>query len=189
MEAIKKNLQSIFGLSEKEADIFLSAFVKVQLKKNEVFMEQGQVCHKVGLILKGLMKCVLDKNGEELVFEFSYENSFISDYYSFVTQTPSEKEIRCMEDTTVYVITRERLEKLAREHSFMVRLSNEINAKLFLRMHNRLKSFLLDDATERYRKLISERQDLAQRIPQYLLASYLNVKPETISRIRKKISE
>jgi CRP-like cAMP-binding protein len=188
MEAINKNIQSVFGISEEQADIFLSAFTKIELKKNEVFMEQGQVCHKVGLIEKGLMKCVFDNNGEELVFEFSYENSFISDYYSFLTQTPSQKEIRCMEDTTVYVVTRQALLELSKEHPFIIRMSNDINAKLFIRMHDRLKSFLLDNATERYQKLLAERQDLAQRIPQYFLASYLNVKPETISRIRKKIA-
>lgn len=188
MEQLKKHVRSLFDLSDEETEIFLSKFTRTSLSKNDVFTTPGKVCHTIGLIEKGLMKCVYHRNGEETVFEFAYENSFISDYYSFVTLTPSEKEIRCLEDTIVHTISRENLEKLGKEHAFIESMSRKINEKLFLRMHDRLKSMLLDPAAERYQKLVAERQDLTQRIPQYLIASYLNVKPETISRIRKKIS-
>lgn len=175
-------------LNQEEADIFLAEFSKIELKKNDVFSEVGQTCNKIGLIKKGLMKCVFYKDGNEAVFEFAYENSFIADYYSFVTNSPSEKEIRCLEATTVYVISRHDLEKLAKDNPFVQGMSRKMNESLFLKTHDRVKSFLLEAPIERYQKLIAERQDLAQRIPQYLLASYLNVKPETISRIRKKIA-
>lgn len=178
----------MFDLSEENAEVFLSKFTRISLNKNDVFITPGKVCNTIGLIEKGLMKCVYHRNGEEMVFEFAYENSFISDYYSFVTLTPSEKEIRCLEDTTVYTISRESLEKMGKEHAFIESMSRKINEILFLRMHDRLKSMLLDSAAERYQKLLAERHDLTQRMPQYLIASYLNVKPETISRIRKKIS-
>ncbi|GGH27456.1 Crp/Fnr family transcriptional regulator [Sphingobacterium alkalisoli] len=186
MDRIGKHIASLFKLSEEQVSIFLSAFSREELKKNDVFMEEGKICNKVGLIESGLMKCVFHKHGDEIIFEFAFENNFISDYYSFVTDTPSAKEIKCIEDTTVYVITKDRLNKLGRSHPFIEGISRQMNEKLFLRMHDRLKSFLLDTASERYMKLMSERSDLVQRIPQYLIASYLNVKPETISRIRKK---
>ena len=182
------HIATLFNVSEENAGIFLSQFTSTALKKNEVFVAEGQVCNKVGLIAQGLMKCVYNKDGEEIVFEFAHECNFISDYYSFVTNTPSEKEIRCLEDTIVYVITRDKLEKLAAEHPFIESMSRAMNERLFLHMHDRLKSMLLDDAQTRYQQLLAQRNDLAQRIPQYLLASYLNVKPETISRIRKKMS-
>jgi len=188
LDPITKHITALFGLSEQNAGIFLSQFTRTALKKNDLFIAEGQVCNKVGLIEQGLMKCVYNKEGEEVVFEFAHEYNFISDYYSFVTNTPSEKEIRCLEDTTVHVITREKLQHLAAEHPFIEGMSRDMNERLFLRMHERLKSMLLDDAQKRYQQLLAQRHDLAQRIPQYLLASYLNVKPETISRIRKKMS-
>jgi len=188
LDPITKHITALFGLSEQNTRIFLSQFTRAELKKNDLFSAEGQVCNKVGLIEQGLMKCVYNKGGEEVVFEFAHEYNFISDYYSFVTNTPSEKEIRCLEDTTVYVITREKLQQLGAEHPFIESMSRAMNERLFLRMHDRLKSMLLDDARERYQQLLAQRHDLAQRIPQYLLASYLNVKPETISRIRKKMS-
>jgi len=188
MDELSTYLQSTFKLSPEESGIFLASFSRVELKKNGLFAQQGQICHQIGLIAKGLMKCTYHRNGTEVVFEFAYGHSFIADYYSFLTQTPSEKEIRCLEDTTVYTISRTALEKLATAHPFVLAMSEKMNENLFLRMHNRLTSLLLETPTERYQKLIAERRDLSERIPQYLLASYLNVKPETVSRIRKKIT-
>ena len=132
------------------------------------------------------MKCVFNKDGEETVFEFAYENSFICDYYSFITGSPSTKDIICLEDTLLYVITRNTLEKLANDYAFVARMNSAMNEQLFKKMHQRLKSVLLDDASERYEKLLEERMDLVTRIPQYLIASYLNIKPETLSRLRRK---
>ena len=188
LNEIKEHIRSAFKLSDEEASIFLSKFSIVKLNKYDVFAEKGKICNKIGLIKKGLMKCVYDKNGNEVVFEFAYESSFIADYYSFVTNTPSEKEIRCLEETTLYVINRQDLEILARTYLFIQKINRKMNENLFLKTHNRLKSFLLQTPLERYQMLIAQRQDLAQRIPQYLIASYLNVKPETISRIRKRIA-
>ena len=127
MNPITKHITALFGLSEQNAGIFLSQFTRTELKKNDLFMAEGQVCNKVGLIEQGLMKCVFNKDGEEVVFEFAHEYNFISDYYSFVTNTPSEKEIRCLEDTTVHVITREKLQQLAAERGcghLWIRLRN-----------------------------------------------------------------
>jgi CRP-like cAMP-binding protein len=188
MESIKHYLCTLFQLSEEEADIFLSRFTRVELEKKAVFVEEGKICNKIGLIDKGLMMCVYNKNGEEIIYEFAFEQRFISDYYSFVTHTPSAKEIRCLEDTTLYVISRQHLEELGKAYPFVESMSRMVNERLFLQAHDRLKSLLLDTAQERYQQLLSGRPDLAERIPQYLIASYLHVKPETISRIRKKLA-
>lgn len=182
-------LTSAYKLTLKEADVFLSAFEQTVLKKNDVFVKPKEICHKIGLIQSGLMKCSLVGDGVEKVFEFAYENTFITDYYSFTTQLPSEKEIICIEDTIVYTITRQKLAELSAKHTFMERMSRMTNERLFLRMHEKLTSLMLDSAVVRYKKLIADRWDLAQRVPQHLLASYLHVRPETLSRIRRKIAK
>lgn len=187
MNDLETHLAANWKLTEQEVSTFLSAFDLITLQKGEAFSLPGVVCNKIGLIQSGLMKCVLIENEKEVIFEFAYENSFIADYYSFVTGTPSTKLISCLEQTKAYVITRQKLEELSSKYAFMERMSMITNEQLFIRMHEKLTSLLLDSATLRYQKLITARQDLAQRIPQYLLASYLNVKPETISRIRKRM--
>ncbi len=182
-----ESLIRFFNITREEAETFLSGFSLLQLKKNDTFTTRGKVCNKVGLIQQGLMKCAFDKDGADVVFEFAFENSFISDYYSFVTGTVSEKEIICLEDTTLYVIERQQLQALGQTHPYIESMSRKVNEYLFLKMHDRVKSLLLDTPLQRYQRLMEERLDLANRIPQYLLASYLNVQPETISRIRKRL--
>lgn len=188
MDQLKEQICKIFDISHDEASIFLAEFRKKDVKKNEVFIAEGEICHVVGLIERGLMVCIYNKDGEEIIDEFGFENGFITNYYSFLTQTPSLKEIRALEDSTMYIISRQSLEQLGSQYPFIERMSRIMNEKLFLRAHDRIKSLLLESAQERYEKLIAQRQDLAKRIPQYMIASYLHVKPETISRIRKKLS-
>jgi len=124
MEKIEKQLQSLFDISEEEATIFLAEFKKKELKKNEIFVAEGEVCHVVGLIEKGLMVCVYNKDGEEIIDEFGFENGFITNYYSFLTLSPSQKEIRTLEPCIVYIITRKSLEKLGSQYLFIEKMSN-----------------------------------------------------------------
>ncbi len=188
MNNIKNSIRTLFNLSEEEVNIFLSEFTKEERKKNEIFIAEGEVCHKVGLIENGLMMCFYNKDGNEIIEEFAFENSFITNYYSYLTCKPSEKIIRCVEDTIVHVISRQSLGKLGNAYPFIRDMARQMNEMLFLRNHDRVKSLLMHTPVERYLQLITQRKDLAQRIPQYLIASYLNVTPETISRIRNKIS-
>lgn len=187
MKTIKETLQTIYNLTEEEVTIFLSEFRKVELDKGTAFVEEGEICNKVGLIETGIVKCVYFKKGEEVIEEFLCENSFVTNYPSFLTQTPSEKEIRCIESCCIHIIDRESLMELGKNHAFVERMANRTSEQLFLRGQKRIQSLLTSSAMERYKELIAQRPDLVQRIPQYLLASYLNVQPETVSRIRKKL--
>lgn len=182
-------MQQHFALNSSEVEVFLSTFTPLHLRKKDLFIEAGQVCHKVGLIQEGLMVCTYNQEGHEIVDEFAYEPGFVTNYYSFLSQTPSLKEIRCVEDCHLYVASRQALEELSKTQPFLEHMSRKVSEQLFLRSQERISSLLLDSATIRYQKLIAQRSDLAQRIPQYLLAAYLNVKPETVSRIRKKLSQ
>lgn len=186
---IRENIITLFSITEKQADLFLSYFTLISLKRNEIFLREGDICQKVGLIEQGLMKCAYNQDGREVIEEFVFENSFITNYYSFLKEIPSEKEIRCLENCRIYVIHRNVLEHIGKEHKFIHDMARIMNEKLFLQTQDRLKSHLLDSATKRYLRLIHNRKDLVERIPQYLLASYLNINPETVSRIRKKIME
>ena len=189
MEKIISYLQTHFELSQTEVEIFLSSFTPLQLKKKDLFLEMGKTCQRIGLIQHGLMVCSYNQDGKEIVDEFAYEPGFVTNYYSFLSQTPSLKEIRCVEDCDLYVISRQKLAEMGKNYPFLERMSRKVSEQLFLRSQERICSLLLDSATLRYQKLVAFRSDLAKRIPQYLLAAYLNVKPETVSRIRKKLTK
>jgi len=183
-----KHIQKILPLSEKDLVYFLSKFKTIHLKKGEYFIKEGQLKKELGLIIKGCMFCYYNKDGEQVIDEFSLDYEFITDYFSYLTNSPAEKNVKCIEDTDLLVLPFEVLKIEYSNNSNYEKIGRIMAEGLFINWHQKAKSLMLDNAEIRYLKLISKRPGLIQRIPQYLIASYLNVKPETLSRIRKKIS-
>tara|TARA_B100000212_G_C27209074_1_gene462172 strand:+ start:198 stop:779 length:582 start_codon:yes stop_codon:yes gene_type:complete len=183
-----EHLSKVLPLANNELQSFISAFNPLFLKKGDCFIKEGQYKKRLGLIVKGCMYCYYNKDGEEIIDEFSLDYEFITDYYSYLTNTPIEKNVKCIEDTEMLVIDFDNLEKQFSNTQKFERMGRIIAENLFINWQQKAKSLMLDNAETRYLKLISKRADLIQRVPQYLIASYLSVKPETLSRIRKKIS-
>ena len=183
-----KHISKILPLPESELIDFLSKFKTIHLKKGEYFITEGQLKKELGLIVKGCMFCYYNNDGEQVIDEFSLDYEFITDYFSYLTNSPAEKNVKCIEDTELLVLSFETLKTEYSNNSNYQKIGRIMAEGLFANWHQKAKSLMLDDAETRYLKLISKRPDLLQRIPQYLIASYLNVKPETLSRIRKKIS-
>ena len=183
-----KHIKKILPLTENDLVDFLSKFKTIYLKKGEYFITEGQLKKELGLIVKGCMFCYYNKEGEQVIDEFSLDFEFITDYFSYLTNSPAEKNVKCIEDTELLVLPFDILKTEYSNNSNYEKIGRIMAEGLFVNWHQKAKSLMLDNAETRYLKLISKRPDLLQRIPQYLIASYLNVKPETLSRIRKKIS-
>jgi len=184
---IIKHIRQLLPLPEEDLKIFVSKFKPVSLKKGDYFIKEGQISRKVGFIIKGSMLCSYNKEGEEVIDEFSLDKEFITDYFSFLTNSPAGKDVKCLEDTELVVIGYEDMQKLYAQNPIFEKVGRLMAEALFMNWQQKAKSLMIDDAEARYLKLITKRPDLPQRVPQYLIASYLNVKPETLSRIRKKI--
>ncbi|MDA7744860.1 Crp/Fnr family transcriptional regulator [bacterium] len=134
------------------------------------------------------MICYYNKDGKRFIDEFSLDYEFITDYSSFLNQSPSNKNIQCIENTRLYVISRDSLDRLyEKNNAEFERLGRVMAEQLYMQWHEKSKSLLMDNATERYTKLIENRTQLPQRVPQYLIAEYLGITPESLSRIRKAI--
>lgn len=187
-EDIAQYISRILPIDGKNLNIFLSKFTPESLKKGDYFIKEGQISRKVGFIIKGSMLCSYNKSGEQVIDEFSLDKEFITDYNSFLTNTPADKDVICLEDTELMVISYKDLQELYAMDSAFEKVGRLIAEALFMSWQLKAKSLMLDDAEERYLKLITRRPDLPQRVPQYLTASYLGVKPETLSRIRKKLA-
>ena len=186
--ALIKHIKKTLPLSESDLVNFLSEFKTIQLKKGEYFIREGQLKKELGLIVKGCMFCYYNKGGEQVIDEFSLDYEFITDYFSYLTNTPAEKNVKCIEDTELLVLPFKVLKSEYSNKPNIEKIGRIMAEGLFINWHQKAKSLMLDDAETRYLKLISKRSDLVQRVPQYLIASFLNIKPETLSRIRNKIS-
>lgn len=187
-QALLKHLNQILPLSDSELEDFINKFRTIHLKKGEYFIKEGQLVKNLGFIIKGCMLCYYNNDGERVIDEFSMDYEFITDYYSYLTNTPAEKNVKCVEDTELLILSFEQLFFEYGEVPNFEKVGRIMAEGLFINSQQKAKSLMIDDAETRYLKLISKRSDLVQRVPQYLIASYLNIKPETLSRIRKKLT-
>ena len=186
--AVKKILSRIIPVDEEYLDVFFSRFKPASYSKGDYFVREGQVSRYIGFITKGCLMCVYNKDGKEFIDEFSLDNEFISAYASFITGAPADKNIICLEDCDLLILGYRDLQELYKMDPVYERTGRLIAEMLFMNWQQRVKSLLLDDAETRYRKLTEHRPDLVQRVPQYLVAQYLGVSPETLSRIRRNTS-
>ncbi|MBO9698631.1 MAG: Crp/Fnr family transcriptional regulator [Sporocytophaga sp.] len=188
-ETIKLYFSNFLPLENSDLEMFAGKFTSKHFKKGEYFIKEGNLSSEIGFILKGCLVCVYNKEGVEFIDEFCMENEFISDYPSLLDNKPAEKDVKCLEDTELLVVKASDLNDLYNQKHSFERVGRIIAESLFKNWHQKAVSLMLDDAETRYKKLIKNRPTLPQRVPQYLIASYLNVTPESLSRIRKKISQ
>lgn len=171
-------------LEDHEWADFESCLNIQRLKKNELWLEEGQKCELLAFVDTGIFRFYDVINGEEKVTAFFFSGDFVSNYRSFLTGAPSSHYIACMQDAVIYTISKPDLQHLYQKYKCFERLGRFIAEKLYLSVVQRLDSFMFADPAERYQELVNRHSRLLQDIPQYMLASYLGVKPETLSRIR-----
>jgi|SRR5689334_22109904 len=178
------------GLTEEEKKLSRGFFIPKKLRKKQYLLQEGDVSKYVAFVEKGLLRSfTVDDKGHEHITQFAFEGWWIADQFSFLTGEPSEYNIEAMEDCELLLLTKqaedEMLEKIPKfERYFRILLQNNLIAT-----QKRLVSSLSQTAEERYNEFISAcPTTLPRRIPQHMLASYLGVTPETISRIRKQMS-
>jgi CRP-like cAMP-binding protein len=182
------SIQNLITLSPTEIGIVTSLFKEKTFKKGDFFLEEGQICKQAGFVAKGLLRYYINHNGEEKTYAFSQENDYVCNYESFLPQGPSSKIIQALEDCDVLVISHDDLQVFyanVREGERFGRIAIEV---VFLQLLKDVNSFYTETPELRYERFIKNHADLQQRISQYHIASFVGVKPQSLSRIRKRIS-
>jgi len=188
INSLLDSIQDLITLSPAEMGIVTSLFKEKKYKKGDYFLTEGQICKQVGFVVKGLMRYYINHDGEEKTYAFSQENNYVCNYESFLPQSPSSKVIQALEDSDVLVISHKDLQLLyanVREGERFGRMAIEA---VFLQLLKDISSFYTETPEFRYERFIKNHADLQQRISQYHIASYVGVKPQSLSRIRKRIS-
>jgi CRP-like cAMP-binding protein len=181
------SIQNIITLSQVEKDLVASLFKEKTYKKGDFFLSDGQICKHVGFIVKGLMRYYINHDGEEKTYSFSQENQYACNYESFIPQSPSSKIIQALEDSDVLVISHHDLQLFyanVREGERFGRIAIET---VFLQLLRDVSSFYTETPELRYERFLKNHADLQQRISQYHIAAFVGVKPQSLSRIRKRI--
>jgi len=187
-EKLINKIQSIIDLTPKEIECINQLFKEKQIKKGDFFLADGQVCNQFGFIVKGLIRYYINHDGEDKTYYFAYENNFVCNYESFIPQIPSTKVIQALEDCEMLVISFADLQIFYKSITQGERFGRLILEQAFIELLQGLSSFYTDAPEYRYEKFVKEHPNLQQRISQYYIASYVGVKPQSLSRIRKRIS-
>jgi len=188
VNSLINTIQKLITLSPEEIGILSSLFKEKSYKKGDFFLEEGRICKHVGFIAKGLMRYYINHDGEEKTYGFSQENEFVCNYESFLPQKPSSKIIQALEDCDVYIISHHDLQLLyanVHEGERFGRIAIEV---VFIQLLKDISSFYTDTPELRYERFLKNHSDLQQRISQYHIASFVGVKPQSLSRIRKRIA-
>ncbi|MEO6357171.1 MAG: Crp/Fnr family transcriptional regulator [Ferruginibacter sp.] len=172
--------------SEAEA-LIESAFQPKKLRKKQYFLQEGNVCKYVGFIVKGAMRqYTVDEKGVEHMVHLYIENYWAGDRESSIMLTPSVYNIDAWEDTELLIITRAEMLELIEKipvMAEMIRLMDERNA---IANQRRLSSTISNSAEKRYEEFADNHPQFIQRFPQHIIASYLGITKETLSRIKKQ---
>lgn len=184
---IKKYLSKYIPITrELEEELSKIEFIKM-FTKGTILLEEGKISNECYFIIKGCIRSFYNKDGEERTTEFfTEEQAVIPSAYG--KKIPSEYYIECIEDTIAGVGTPELETEMYKKFPQIESLNRALGEVIMAKYQDAFAEFKMASPEERYLALLKNRPDLIQRVPQHQIASYLGIKPESLSRIRKRIS-
>jgi len=183
-EKLREHIEKIVPLTDDEFAFVFSHFTIKNCKRRAFLFQKGESVKDFYFVLSGLLMLTYDDDlGKQHVASFAMEDWWESDFQAYYTQTKATMSLQCLEDTEVFCLSLEDYQKLCiglqkMEH-FFLKKSNAGH----IGSQQRILSFLTSNATERYEQLLKRHPSLFQRVPKTLLASYLGVSRETLSRL------
>ncbi|PJR04098.1 Crp/Fnr family transcriptional regulator [Avrilella dinanensis] len=175
-------------ISEEDFKVLRSHFVEKEICKKQYLLEEGEVCENFAFIIKGSMrKYYTDEKGIEHVVSLYVENWWAGDRESFVMLTPSKYNIQALEDCEVLLITLENKLRLTELFSSFKEMLLKLDEKNNIATQKRITSSISSTAEKRYIDLVKRYPHFIQRFPQHLIASYLGITKDTLSRVRRKM--
>jgi len=187
-EVLFSKVEEKISLNEAEKEICKSLFIPKKIRKRQYILQQDDICKNLIFVEKGLLRSYsIDEKGNEHILQFAPEGWWIADLFSFFTGENSAYNIDAIEDSELLLITNPALEQLYERVPKFERYFRILTQNNMVAMQKRLTSELSSSAEEKYLKLISAYPNIVARVPQHMIASFLGLTPETLSRIRKKI--
>jgi CRP-like cAMP-binding protein len=159
-----------------------------QLKKGDFLVKAGHVCKYVSFVNSGLVRLYYSIDGKDISIGFAQQGDYTSEYESFLTRKGAVQNIEALTDTEVIDLGYDDMQRLYKAHPVFQEFGRKISEFLFILLNQRNTALLALTPEERYTQMIETNTNLLQLVPQYMLASFIGVTPEHLSRIRRKLS-
>ena len=188
-ELLLQNIKEHVVITDEEFNFCKTLFIPKKLRKRQYLLQEGDICKYISFVEKGMLRTYsVDDKGNEPILQFSFEGWWVADLYSFLTNEPSNYNIEALEGCELLLVTKTSwdtmLDKIpALERYFRILIQNSLIAT-----QRRLMGSISETAQEKYTKLIDNFPGCLHRVPQHMIASYLGITPETLSRIRGQMA-
>jgi CRP-like cAMP-binding protein len=178
---------SSLPLSEADKELIEATLKLKKLRRKQYFLQEGDIGKHIGFVLKGALRSFsIDDKGHEHIVRFALEKWWIGDYESFVMQTPATFHVEATEDTELLLMSYQEQQALREAIPAYGEMMTILEKRGIIAMHRRIHSAIRLTAEERYKELMETYPEFIQRFPRNMIASYLGITPETLSRVRKQ---
>jgi CRP-like cAMP-binding protein len=189
MESQFKNMHQVISsyieITDEEWTSYSSMLGVRKIKKKTTLLSEGTLCKEVLFVSKGFLRIYfVDNNGEEKTFHFALENTFATDYKSFLKGVPSNYSIQAMEDSEVFVMPLEMVQGGYQKLQQGEKLGRRIAEDYFMMFNDKIQAIYTQTPLERYKDLTLSFPNIFQRVPQHFIASYLNISAVHLSRLK-----
>lgn len=175
-------------LSDDEKKLIAERFKVKKLRRKQYLQQEGDIIKYMCFVVKGAARMFsVDEKGHEHILRFGIEEWWLGDYESYMLQTPTKFHVEMLEDSDLLVVTKENIQQLIAQVPAVAETIKAIDKQNFIATQNRIHAAISLTAEERFETLMKTYPDFLQRFPQGMIASYLGISPETLSRLKKNI--
>jgi CRP/FNR family transcriptional regulator len=187
-DIFQKYIDSKIVLSQEQSDWIRSLSVVKKNRKYQYLLQEGDICRHHAFVTKGCLRSYsVDSDGMEHIVKFAIENWWVADRDSLMSGEPAKLNIDAVEDCEVVLLTRQHFDLICQQIPAFNNMVNTILQSAYNALQNRVLAIVSLSASEKYEYFLQRYSDLALRIPQSMIASYLGMAPETLSRARNQI--
>ncbi len=188
MNALRSLIDSMVPMSDMDFELLDKITLAMQVKKGAYLLEQGQICKHIFFLEKGFFRMYyVDPKGNQINYRFTVEGNFLVDFQSFLTQKPSRYYWQAMQDARVLAFKHGDVQTIYQQSRNWEHFGRLMAEQVYQQMNARVEMMQFLTPEQRYENLLETQPELFNQVSNFHLSSYLGIKPESLSRIRKRL--